>query len=299
VQQQRQRQHHLYHIFTTFFCIFRVSICMWNEEAICVWCDGINAQCPPALTPQPQLQEHASRPRKRKQELSEMSSNVQTPRKTARTGKGAAGTVFGSFEDEDEDVTPRPPHLLSNLVRLLSPNSATNTAAVGITEPNDDVSIPSASSSRSSTHTIDSRGIKRRRPTSPAKQLEERRYAKYPIQHRPVANLDLVNEMMRDVVKRVRRIGRAKGVLSPKDAEWAQILSAGDADVAKDIIDTSENCYGAAPDLARMQRIVERAARNAAAGASEAAWNSGVHDFLIEEAYFGSSVRSYLVWENM
>jgi hypothetical protein len=96
--------------------------------------------------------------------------------------------------------------------------------------------------------------------------MEERQYAKYPTQHRPVANLDLVNEKIREVIKRVMKIGRAKGILSPKYAEWAQTLSAGDADLAKDILDTSENSYGTAPDLARMQKIVERAARNVVAG---------------------------------
>ena len=104
---------------------------------------------------------------------------------------------------------------------------------------------------------------------------------------------------IRDVVKRVKKIGRAKGILSPRYAGWAQTLSAGDDDLAKDILDTGEDSYGSAPDLTRMQRIVERAARNSAGGASEAAWNSGVHDFLLEEAYSGSSVWRHLIWENM
>ena len=267
--------------------------CMWTEGAIFVWCDGISAHRQPALTPLSQLQQHASRPHKRKRKLSEMSSNVQTPRKTPRTGEGAASMVHGSFEDKN--ATPRPPHPLSNLVHLQSPSSARDTAA----EPNADIYFSSAPSSRSSASTTESRGVKRKRSTSPAKQMEERQYAKYPTQHRSVANLDLVNELIRDVIKRVRKIGRAKGILSPEHAEWAQTLSAGDADLAKDILDTSENCCGAPPDLARMQKIVDRAARNAVAGASEAAWNSGVHDFLIEEAYSGSSVRRHLIWENM
>lgn len=223
-----------------------------------------------------------------------MSSNVETPpRKTARTGEGGAGMVYGSFEDEN--ATPRPPHPLSSLVHPTSPSLARDSAA----EPQDDTHLSSAPSSRSSASTTDSHRVKRKRSTKPAKQMEERQYAKYPTQHRPVANLDVVHELIRDVVKRVRKIGRAKGILSPEHTEWAKTLSAGDADLAEDILDTSEHCCGAAPDLARMQTIVDRAARNAVAGASEAAWNSGVHDFLIEWAYSGSRVRGHLVWENM
>ena len=230
-----------------------------------------------------------------------MSRNVQTPRKTPRktprTGESTANVASSAFEDEN--VTPRPLHPLSNLVHLQSPSTATSTAATGIAEPDDETYLSSAPSSRSSTYTTDSRGAKRKRSMSPAKQIEERQYAKYPIQHRPVTNPDIVNIQIRDLIKRVRRIGRAKGILSPRHAEWAQTLSAGDEDLAKDILDTGEDCYGAAPGLARMQRIVERAACNAATGASEAAWNSGVHDFLLEEACFGSSVGRHLIWENM
>jgi hypothetical protein len=87
--------------------------------------------------------------------------------------------------------------------------------------------------------------------------------------------------------------------LSPSNANLAQTLSAGDEDLAKDILDAGEDTYGTAPEITRMQRIVDRAMRNTAAGASEAASNSGVHDFLLEEAHVGSSVGGHLVWENM
>jgi hypothetical protein len=130
---------------------------------------------------------------------------------------------------EDGNVTPRPPHPLSNLVHLQSPSPATNTAPTGTAKPDDDTYLSSAPSSRSSTYTTDSRGAKRKRSTSPAKQIEERQYAKYPIHHCPVTNPDIVNVQIRDMIERVRRIGRAKGILSQKYAKWAQTLSAGDA----------------------------------------------------------------------
>ena len=293
--QQPQRYHH--HITSSnSFCIPSASICMWTKGAICIWRDGVHVYHHPASTVLPTPQ-NAPQLHKRKRELSEMSNNVRTPRKTARTVKGDADLVHSAFEDGN--ITPRPLHPLSNLVHLQSPNTAISTAPIETAEPDDDTHLSSGPSSRSSTYTTDSRGAKRKRSTSPAKQIEERQYAKYPIQHRPVTNLNTVNIQIQDAIKRVRRIGRAKGILSQHDTEWAGILSSGDEDLAKDILDTGEDSYGAPPDLTRMQRIVERAARNAAAGASEAAWNSGVHDFLLEEAYFGSSVGRHLIWENV
>ena len=265
---------------------------MWTKGAICIWIDGINvhdSSMSTVLPPSP----IAPQPQKRKRELSEMSNNVQTPRKAARMGKDTVSVPHGTFEDNN--ATPRPLHPLSNLVHFSSPRAATSIAATGTSEPDDDAYCSPAPSSQSSTNTTGSRGVKRKRSASPTKQMDERRYAKYPIQHRPVTNPEAVNMQIRDVVKRVKRIGRAKGILSARYAGLAQTLSGGEDDLAQDILDNGEDRYGSAPDLTRMQRIVERTVHNSAGGA----WNSGVHDFLLEEVYIGSSVSKHLIWENM
>lgn len=270
----------------------REIICMWTEEAICLWCDEITIVSGLTLPPSP-TSLHG-----RKRGLSEMSSNVQkTPQKNKRIKKDADSLITRPASQDEENVdTPRPEHPLSTSIRF---RPSITKAGVRNNAPYSN-SVPSSQSDISYlSGSADSRGYKRRRSTSPTKQMEQQRYAKYPIRHLPVTNLNLVNDKIREAVKQVRRIGRAKGVLSSRYAVWTPLLSAGDDDLAEDIFDGGDDRYGIAPGIDRMRRIVERAANNLELSAAEAAWNSSVHCFLLEEALLGSSVERDLTWQNM
>lgn len=266
---------------------------MWPLEAIQTWRDDVQVQSTRSLRHQHQ-HEHQHEHRKRKRPLAEMDPNTTTtPRKAPRR------ETKGDDHDRDEreaegpeEPTPRPVHPLSAMP-LMSPTSI----------PRPPVSSPSrtsASSHSASFASTESR--KRKRNTSPSKQrLELNQYAEYALQQRAWGRVDELPDHMRDLAATMQSISKARRVLSSEHLEWEQQVGIGIKE--EDQLMFAEQGVreetGRVPDLNSVYRVLRRSERNAKCNCSEAAWNSGVHDFLLDMAHRDSRYADGVMWENM
>lgn len=89
-------------------------------------------------------------------------------RKIARTSKVTANAATEVVEYEN--VTPRPPHPLSNPVLFTAPGAVTSIVAANKVGYHDEDSLSLIPSPRSNTDTTDNRGAKRKRSISPVEK---------------------------------------------------------------------------------------------------------------------------------
>ncbi|KAF2206651.1 hypothetical protein CERZMDRAFT_89143 [Cercospora zeae-maydis SCOH1-5] len=221
-----------------------------------------------------------------------MDPNAVTPRKQRRRNVKGESAVIEGHDDDEEEPTPRP-HPLSALP-LMSPTSIHRPLST---------SSPSRTSTSSHSANIEStESRKRKRSTSPSKQrLELNQYAEYALQQRAWGRVDELPEEMRALAASMQLISKGRRVLSSEHAHWEQQVGSGIAEEDQLIFAKQglREETGDVPDLSSVRRVLRRAERNAQCNCSEAAWNSGVHDFLLDMAHRGSRYTDGVLWENI
>ena len=110
---------------------------------------------------------------------------------------------------------------------------------------------------------------------------------------------------VRRLAKRMQRISRGRGVLSPADDSLQLRGTIGigdeeeDEELFADLFQPERAEYGEAPSLAEIKRVVGQAKRQHDLIASEAAWNSAVHHPILVLAWSGSPYSDKQDWDNI
>ncbi|KAK4552405.1 hypothetical protein LTR86_010419 [Recurvomyces mirabilis] len=220
-----------------------------------------------------------------------MDPNATTPRKARRREMKGESAVI---EDHDNGEEPTPRQHPLSAMPLMSPTSIHRPLVS---------SSPSRTSTSSHSASIASKeSRKRKRSISPSKQrLELNQYAEYALRQRAWGRVDELPEEMRDLATSMQLISKGRRVLSSKHVEWEQEVGSGITEEDQLIFAKQgvREETGDVPDLSSVRRVLRRAERNAQCNCSESAWNSGVHDFLLDMAQRDSRYSDSVRWENI
>ncbi|OQN95429.1 hypothetical protein B0A48_18486 [Cryoendolithus antarcticus] len=166
-------------------------------------------------------------------------------------------------------------------------NDATPTRAIQRTpslRPSDSTSISSSVSNTSL-------GKRKRRPTSPIKQVADMLSFGVPIQTRALDDLPYseVSMELETMVRQVKRFGLGRGIFSGADA--MAYSSPADMDIYEATIsmDDARGFLGTLPARTSLERICEWARDSAGTPRCEAAWNAAVHYPLLDASLLTST----------